>query len=260
MREDFGAEPMYNCYMNYYYYIPCPTSSWFWSFSGWLPNDVVGAWFTVGDPSMTTSKGCPPYTGCDPNNAYYVGQLRVLDFAGYGTIYPGLFTVEFEMWCGAGDGSPSLPFPVWSSGPKELCTAGWNYIPVNFCFGSCWTQLPISYPRYLFTAKHIGTDARYPQWGFDNISTPLALGGQMHDEGCCPALYPRPQVSHYTTIHSGYYGVNFQYCPPLGFLDSGDTTGNTYGFIELAWRIYLWNTGPTAVEPSTWGSIKSMYR
>ncbi|MFH1219353.1 MAG: hypothetical protein V1694_02755 [Candidatus Eisenbacteria bacterium] len=268
MREDFGTEPMYNCYMNYYYYIPCPTSSWFWSFSGWPQNSVVGQVFRIGDPSMSTSKGCPPYSACDPFNALLIEKFRVLDFAGYGTLYPGLFTVEFQLWCSTWDGTPAGP-PFWSSGPKELCTAGWNYISIpgnSGCVYTCYTDMVggrQGYPRFLITAKMIGSNAVYPQWGFDNISTPLGLGCAMHDEGCCPALYPRPATGHYGTIHSGYYGVDFQYCPPQWFLDPRDSTGDVYGYVELAWRVYLVNTGPcdnTPTEPSTWGSIKSMYR
>jgi hypothetical protein len=87
----------------------------------------------------------------------------------------------------------------------------------------------------------------------------------MHDESCLPALYPRPYVSHYNTIHSGFYGWAHylgMYCPPGWFLDGRDTTddGSQYGFIELAWTIYLGYTGPTATEPTTWGAIKSMYK
>jgi len=99
MREDFGTEPLYNCYLNYNYYIPCPTYSWFWSYTGWSANDMIGEFFTVGDPSMFTSTGCPPYTTCDPLMAHTIEQFRILDFAGYGTIYPGLFTVAFDIWC-----------------------------------------------------------------------------------------------------------------------------------------------------------------
>jgi hypothetical protein len=85
----------------------------------------------------------------------------------------------------------------------------------------------------------------------------------MHDTGCLPALYPRPEASHYATVHSGYYGTGvIQYCPPQWFIDQGDTTpdGTQYGFIELAWRIYLICTGPTGLEGTSWGKIKSMYR
>ena len=84
----------------------------------------------------------------------------------------------------------------------------------------------------------------------------------MHDIGCLPALYPRPHTGHYPTIHSGYYGVNFQYCPPLWFLDGRDQTddGTEYGFIELAWRIYLSCGGPTAAETPAWSTIKALYR
>jgi hypothetical protein len=117
-------------------------------------------------------------------------------------------------------------------------------------------------PRILVTATHTGTDGIYPAWGMDNISTGIETACIMHEYGCCPALYPRPYVSHYRTIHSGFYGPAFMYCPPQWFCDGRDTTPDCdlYGFIELAWRVYMICSGPTATEPSTWGNIKSMYR
>ena len=266
MKEDFGTEPLYNTTLHYYYYIPCPTSSWFWSMNQWPVNSVIGEMFTIGDPTMFYSTGCPPYTTADPVNAHVVNQVRVLDFAGYGTLYPGLYTVNFQIWCSTAEGCP-IGAPLWSSGPKELCAGGWNYVVVTpgVCVTKCFTEMVggmKAYPRVLVTAKMIGSSAIYPQWGFDNIASHVNAvpSCAMHDYGCCPALYPRPYVSHYSTIHTGYYGVDFAYCPPQWFLDGGDTVGNVFGFIELAWRIYLTNSGPTATEPSTWGNIKSMYR
>jgi hypothetical protein len=264
MREDFGSEPLYDCYMNYYYYVPCPTSAWFWSYYGWPQGSSVGVFFTVGDPSMgRAGSGCPPYNACDAYNAHTIEQFRVLDFAGYGTMYPGLFTVEFKIWCSDERGCPVAP-ALWESGPTELCAAGWNYITVTatpaLAVTRCATQANQGYPRFLITATHTGTDATYPAWGTDNISRPIGLACTMHDNGCCPALYPRPSTSHYSTMHSGYYGVGFEFCPPEWFLDGGDTVGNQEGFVELAWRVYLVNSGPVATEPTTWGHIKSMYR
>jgi hypothetical protein len=84
----------------------------------------------------------------------------------------------------------------------------------------------------------------------------------MHEYSCLPTIYPRPYNSYYPTIHSGFYGQNFGYCPPMWFADSRDTSpdATVYGYVELAWRIYLVCSGPTNVEPTTWGNIKSMYR
>lgn len=84
----------------------------------------------------------------------------------------------------------------------------------------------------------------------------------MHDLSCFPAVYPRPYDLFYTTVHSGYYGVGFEHCPPVWIADGADTsgTGETYGYLELAWRVFLladWG-GPT--EASTWGALKAMYR
>jgi len=262
MREDFGTEPLFDCYMNYYYYIPCPTYSWFWNFTGWTPNDVIGVWFQIGDASMgRAGSGCPPYLNCDPANAHTIQQFRVLDFAGYGTVYPGYFTVEFDIWCSNDAGCPVGP-SLWNSGPVEFCAGGWNVVPVtpNLCVTNCGTGTPPTYPKVLITAKMIGSVATYPAWGLDNISTPITQACVMHDTGCCPALYPRPTVSHYNTIHSGYYGVDMAICPPQWILNPGDTVGDLYGCLEWAWRLYLINSGPTATEPSTWGNIKSMYK
>jgi hypothetical protein len=190
-------------------------------------------------------------------------QFRVLDFAGYGTIYPGLFTCQFDIWCSDANGCPVGP-SLWNSGPKEFCAAGWNYVVVTpqLCLTNCYTELQGTiqcYPRFLITATMTGSNPLYPAWGMDNLSTPLSLACVMHDNGCCPALYPRPMVSHYTTMHTGYYGVNFQYCPPYFILDGRDSTGTVFGCIELAWRVYLKNIY-TATEPSTWGNIKAMYK
>jgi hypothetical protein len=116
------------------------------------------------------------------------------------------------------------------------------------------------------TITHDGVDRfgpadNYNAWGTDAISIPLQDGCIMHDLGCLPVLYPRPYASHHNTIHSGYYGEDFEYCPPQWFKDQNDSTpdASEYGFVELAWRIYIACEGPTAPQPATWSSIKSMY-
>jgi hypothetical protein len=268
MREDFGTQPLYDCYMNYYYFIPGPSSSWFWMLTDHPHGEVIGEWFQIGDPSMgRAGAGCPPYLNCDPCGAHVLEQFRILDFAGYSS-YPGrnYFAVEFNIWCADASGCPVGP-SLWSSGPLEFNVAGWNYVQVKppLCLTACATELEGSLkcrPRFLITATHVGTttyNQPWPAWGLDNISTPVILGCTMHDTGCCPALYPRPQVSHYDAVHSGNYGINFSNCPPQRFLDSGDSVGNVYGCVELAWKVYLKNIY-SATEPSTWGNIKSIYK
>jgi hypothetical protein len=263
MREDFGTQPLYDCYMNYYYYVPCTTSSWFWMFTPG-GEGIFGVFYTIGDPSMgQTGSGCPPYLNCDPCGAHALEQFRIMDFAGYGTVYPDLFAVRFDVWCSDQYGCPVGP-SLWNSGPVAFCHAGWNYISVNppLCLTDCYTELEGTikcYPRFLITSTGVGSTVTYPAWGFDNISEPVRLGCVMHDVGCCPALYPRPTVSYYPRMHTGYYGRNFRYCPPLWFFDARDTTGTVYGCIELAWRVYLKNIY-TSTEPSTWGAIKAMYK
>jgi hypothetical protein len=256
IRNDFGTESLYDCTLEYYYYIPCPTYSWFWSYTGWTPGDIVGTFFTMGDISMGGG-------GCDPDNCMDLEIIQFLDFAGYGTVYPGLFTVEFDIYCSDDMGCPVGP-SIWNSGPFESGFA-WNYVFVDppFSICDCVVQAdPPSNPRILVTATHTGTDGTYPAWGFDNISTAVAEDCPMVEDGGLQALYPRPYTSHYPTIHSGYYGPGFAYCPPLWIADGADTTpdASQFGFIELAWRIYVICSGPTATESSSWGDIKTMYR
>jgi hypothetical protein len=256
-KEDLGTATLESCDLEYYYFIPCPEYSWFWGFYDWQGGDIIGEFFTIGDASMGG------YTACDPGTCHDVAGLRFIDFAGYGVLYPGMFTVEFEIYCADESGCPVGP-ALWNSGPYETMK-GWNDVIVDppVVVTDCSTLPGPSSPRILFIARHTGTDATYPQWGFDNISEPLydPSGCPMHDIGCLPVLYPRPQTSYYDMIHTGYYGIDFEYCPPYVFLDGADTTedGSVYGLVELAWKVTLECNGP-AVEPGTWGRLKSMYK
>ena len=257
MRDDFGTEPLYDCYLNYYYYTPCPTYSWFWAFTGWTPGEIIGQCFNLADEG-TGGSGL-----CDPGICQKLEQIRILDFAGYGTVYPTLFTIEFDVYC-AGEyccGAVAPMMHLWNSGPLETGYA-WNYFLVDppLCLTPCYS--PENY-GIVVTATHTGTDGIYPAWGFDNISTGIEVGCIMHDYGCLPALYPRGWCGGGDPkVHGGYIGYfPFEYWPPVMFVDGRDTTPDytQFGGIELAWRIYLICGGPTATQPTTWGNIKSMY-
>jgi hypothetical protein len=258
MREDFGTEPLSQCVLQYYYYIPCPTYAWFWAWIGPDCGEAVGVFFEIGDVSTGG------FADCDPAQCHSLETFRILDWAGYGTVYPGRFTVVFDAYCSDEYGCPTGP-SLWTSGPWETHFE-WNYVEVepSLCITSCCMQPgpPPSLPRILITATHTGSEGTYPAWGADNVGTPVQQGCTMHDIGCLPALYPRPTNSHYTTIHSGFYGMNLEYCPPLWICDGHDTTeeGSQYGFIEFAWRIYVGCTGPTAAEAVDWSTIKALYR
>jgi hypothetical protein len=256
MKDDFGTADLadYDCHLQYYYFVPCPTFSWFWGFYGWVPGDIIGTVFTVGD--QTTGA----FAVCDTAECFKVAEIRVLEFAGYGGIYPGLFTQQFDIYCADEFDCPVGP-SLWNSGPVELAQVmTWNIIPVTpeVDVSSCFIDTTTA--RFVVTATHIGTGTNYPEWGMDNISTLLEESCDMHDIGCLPVEYPRPTAGN--VMHSGYYGNGTpEYCPPLRFLDGGDTTqdGSLYGFLELAWRIRLTCT-ELATQPSTWGDVKSLYR
>ncbi len=256
MRDDFGSEPLYDSALQYYYYIPCPTYSWFWAFSGWIPGDIVGAYFRIGDVS---TGGWPEL---DPGNCHTLEAIRMLDFAGYGTVYPGLFTVEFDVYCSGTSQSPFLP--LWNSGPVET-SRGWNYILVDPPLSICpCCEYDLMYPSVIVTMTMVGTEAYYPAIGLDNISTPLGLGCEMHDISCLPAVYPRADCGGAEpAVHSGYVGLTpFEFWPPLGLLDGRDGTpdGSEFGFVEWVLTLYIGCSGPSGVETSTWGAIKAMYR
>ena len=264
LREDMGTEPLYDGALNYYYYVPCPTYSWFWAFSGlddpWENGTAVGAWFEIGDLSTGG------WEVCDPAQCHTLDMVRVLDFEGMQG-YPGFFRCRMDVFCCDTYGCPVGP-SLWNG--ECWPDYAWNYFAIDppLCISGCSTDPgpPASRPRILVTMTHDGTvyggpSDNYNAWGTDVISRHVEDGCIMHDYGCLPALYPRPYVSHYSTMHSGYYGQDFQYCPPQWFKDPNDSTpdGTEYGFLELAWRIYVTCSGPTATQPATWGSIKSMY-
>jgi hypothetical protein len=260
MAEDFGTEVLYDGALQYYYYIPCPTYSWFWAFSGWSPGDIIGCCFNIPD------QGTGGWDVCDPVICGNVQQIRILDFAGYGTIYPGLFTFELDGYCSPeGCYGPTRPFlHLWNSGPLES-GFGWNYYEsLYFCISLCLLWPSYDAEPYIVTATMTGTEGSYPAWGFDNISTPLGSGCVMHDIGCLPAIYPRSTCGGpEPAARSGYIGTYmFEHWPPLGFADGADTTPNAsqFGYVELAWRTYFICVGPSGAEPTTWGKIKSMYK
>jgi hypothetical protein len=264
MVEDFGFEPLWDCALQYYYYIPCPTYSWFWGYSGWKPGDMLGAIFTIGD--YPTGGYCP----CDPMTCHCIEWIRVLDFAGYGTTYPGFFTVDMDMYCCDANSYPC--FHLWNGNNTET-HFGWNYIhvdpPVRItpCVSECSTW-DWSHPSLAVTMTMVGVEGIYPSVGFDNISSPLRAGCLMHDYSCLPAVYPRTWAGgRGARVHSGYVGsYAFQYWPPLPLFDGlpyNPDVGDRYGFVEAAWRMYFICGGPTLLDtdtqPTTWGAIKSMY-
>lgn len=258
MREDYGMESLSDCYLSYYYYIPCPSYSWFWPRNGFGPGDIIGAWFSVGDLSTGQT------AACDLATCFTLDRVRLLEFTGYGNYpYRGYgMDIEYDIYCADEYGCPIGP-PLWHDNTTRTLP-GWTYIdivpPISLC--SCVTQ-PGAAPRMLFTITHVGRNSDYLAWGLDNISTTLTSGCVMHEVGSLPALYPRPYSSHYQTMHSGYYGNGgFQYCPPQWFRDGRDSTpdATVYGHCEWAARIYVSCTGPSNVEPVTWGSIKALYR
>jgi hypothetical protein len=257
LREDFGSEPVIDCVLNYYYYIPCPTYSWFWAFSGWAPGDIVGTCFRIGD------EGTGGWAPCDPATCHQLDRIRFLDFAGYGTVYYGLFDVQVDIYCCAMSQNPYLH--LWQSG-RIGTHFGWNYVDVNDPDGislcPC-SEYDFMYPRVIVTLTMVGTEGMYPAVGFDNISTTIEAGCDMHDIGCLTALYPRDWCGGSDPrVHSGLVGTYpFEYWPPLGFCDGGDTTPDCsqYGYVDLALRLYVLCTEPTEVQPTSWGEIKSLY-
>jgi hypothetical protein len=259
MREDFGQEPLYDCSLQYYYYIPCPTYSWFWAYSDWSQGDIVGTCFTIGDQGTGGFGPCDEWLCQGPPVV-----IRMLDLAGYGTIYPGLFTVELDIYCAGECCGPSEPVVhMWHSDPLET-NFGWNYITDAdmVSLTPCW--LPTYETNFVITATMIGSDARYPAWGFDNLSQAAASGCPLHDIGCLPAVTGRnPCGTGEPMVHSGYFGTYaFEHWPPMPFCDGGDSTPDcsVWGAVELAWRVDLLCGGPVAGKPASWGSIKSMYR
>jgi hypothetical protein len=193
-------------------------------------------------------QGTGGFYACDARQCSQGERIRVLDFAGYGTVYPGLFTIEMNAYASDGDGAPTCH--LWSSGPLET-HFGWNYFEIDppIDIHKC-VEYQCPYPTFVLTMWMIGTCGTYPAVGFDNVSTLAETGCEMHDRGSMPALYPRkPEGWSGASVHSGYVGrYHFESWPPAPLPDGKhavDPSGATwYGFAELAWRIYTICSGP----------------
>jgi hypothetical protein len=263
MVDDFERDPIWDCGLQYYYYIPCPTYSWFWACSGWKPGDVLATVFTMGDYSTGAFEACDPFT------CAHIEGVRVLELSGYGEAYPGAYSVELDVYCCDAESYPC--FHLWNSGPLDLAF-GWNeieiepHIPISLCAAECGDWDP-AVKRFALTMTMTGADGEYPAVGFDNMGTSSQTGCLMHDVGCLPAVFPRGWMGGSgPKVHSGYVGdYPFRYWPPLPLPDGLTHSGEfEYGFAEAAWRMYFHCTYPTSLEtglqPVTWGAIKSLYR
>jgi hypothetical protein len=266
MVDDFGIPPLYDCGLQYYYYIPCPTGSWFWAYSGWGPGDILATVFTMGE------QGTGAFVPCDPYVCAHIEAVRVLELSGYGDAYPGVYGVELDIYCCDAESYPCVH--LWNSGPLDL-GFGWNnieirpIIEISRCAAECGDWDPAS-PRFALTITMVGTGSGYPAVGFDNIGSSLGAGCIMHDIGCLPVVYPRSWMGGSgERVHSGYVGrYAFEYWPPLPLPDGsvyGGETGLRCGFVEAAWRMYFHCTHvPTppcaTIHSTSWGGIKSLYR
>lgn len=119
IRDDFLSEGFEYCTFRYYYFIPCPEASWFWVLTGWQSGTRLGMHFGVNDPQIG-GQGTQA-----PNTATSMEAFRFLDLAGYATMYPGLHTVRFDIYCA--DRNGRVYGHLWSSGPVET-RYGWNWI------------------------------------------------------------------------------------------------------------------------------------
>ena len=260
VRDDPGSTLQETCALQYFYYIPYEENVVGQWWDPQEPGDMIGVWFQIGDMSMGE------FEPCDPLDCMTIEAFRVACTSS-GIIYCGRWNhFECDIYCADEDGCPVGP-SLWSCGPEFPAPGLWNYftLDVPLCVTDCCVDPgpPPSGPCVLITATNIDPVCNYPCWALDSAGEAVLLGCEMHDIGCLEALYPRPQNSHYSTMHSGYYGRGgFDHCPPLWFCDEEDTTPDCsqYGYSELMWTLYLGCHGPSSTEPVTWGALKSLYR
>jgi hypothetical protein len=142
MKQDFGSESLYDGALQYYYYIPCPIESWFWAFHGWIPGDILGACFRIGD----VSSGGWPESGCEMHDMSCMPGLYPRANCGGAepAVHSGYVgTSPFESWPPTGfvDGRDTTPdqselgFIEWAmtiyigcSGPSSLEASTWGSI------------------------------------------------------------------------------------------------------------------------------------
>jgi hypothetical protein len=98
----------------------------------------------------------------------------------------------------------------------------------------------------------------HPDLVLDIISA--CLDSCASNAACCvmgtpPCTYPRTDIRTYDYGHGAEPGAPEPICDP----GEGGPPCPTYGYLEALWETYFCATS-ASVEPTTWGTIKSLYR
>jgi hypothetical protein len=214
------------CTLSYYNFC----AGWIYVWSPWSASDVIGVDIDPNRPGVDPNGqplGCPPKAEECASVAGVWFQMRNA-FPSYG------YTASVHCYK-HGEQPGHLGKPTFWGQPQEWLE-GWNFVDLNNCHirGGGVIAIHFENPGPLSPA----TDART-----------LACTNGCFDAGHTP--WPCPGVGY-----SYYYGTiatgNFSGSPIY-------STGVNSSYCDWLMDVIVCCMGPTAVEPSSWGSIKTMY-
>ncbi len=239
-----------SCTLSYFYTVP--GCGWVWVIDGIEENESFGVRFNMTDE-------VPFHDPCDTSACLTLDALKIML---YDVLPPPADQSMNLRVYAAGEGGDPLGDLLGNVDfePSYAGTASFTTEIIDFTKGGSTPGLDLSGCGGDFVVILTWLNSTgHPCFVLDNIST--CVESCAVDPDCCqmgtyPYVYPR------TTPHTHYYGYFGSWLtdpdPTCDFRDS-TTLCDEYGYIEGMITSYFC-TVSQATEPSTWGSIKAMYK
>ena len=241
---DFRENLAVQCMLSYYYLLAdCAFVS---VIDGIQENNTFGMHFNM-------TNVVPFYPACDTAACLTLDAVEIVLYDVLGAPNDQAMNVRVYGSDSAGEPSGEL------LGNRDFTPASaleqFTTVVIDFTNGGAVTGLDLSGCRGNFVVLLTWKNATgHPDLVLDNVSTCVA--GCPANPACCqmgsyPYLYPR------TATHTYYYGVGPTWAIEDSVADPGGSA--TYGYLEGLWKSDFCKTS-AATRPSSWGSIKAIYR
>jgi len=241
---DFRETLAVQCMLSYYYLLT--DCAFVTVVEGIEENNTFGMHFNMTDT-------VPFYAACDTAACLTLDQIEIVLYDVLAP--PSSQAMNVRVYGSDATGEPSGALLGNRDFTPASAPGAFTTVVIDFTNGGAVGGLDLSSSRGNFVILLTWTNSTgRPSLVLDNVST--CVGQCPTNPACCqmgayPYIYPR------TTTHTYYYGI----APAFAVTDSiPDPSGAaTYGYLEGFWKSDFCKTSAATV-PTTWGSIKAIYR
>ncbi len=232
------------CELSYYYLI---SDCAYVTIIPGIENRTVGVHFTMSDP-------VPWLSACDTSTCLTLDEIEIVL---YWVLPPGNDqSMNIKVYAADENGEPvGEPLGNRDFQPTYVDTTLFPVCHIDFTNDGSEPGLDLSSCGgdflVLLTWKN---DTGHPYVVLDNVSS--CVDSCSSNPVCCqmgsePYVYPRTTVRTHDYGFEGSWSKGHAYCDPNGC--------DTYGALEALWTCRFCTLTP-ATQPTTWGTIKALYR